>query len=222
MFSLRLDHSTNKTMEKMNYQTEQEKFWAGDFGDEYIRRNVDTRLLASNVAMFAQILGRTEGVASVVELGANVGMNLRALRQLLPEAALAAVEINHKAATALREWGECKVQECSILEYQPQQQCDLAFVKGVLIHINPESLPRVYDLLFACSKRYILIVEYYNPTPMEVVYRGHQGKLFKRDFAGEFMERFPGVHLLDYKFVYRRDRNFPQDDSTWFLFEKQA
>ena len=48
----------------------------------------------------------------------------------------------------------------------------------------------------------------------------HQGKLFKRDFAGEFLDRFADVRLVDYGFAYHRDPNFQQDDISWFLLEK--
>jgi spore coat polysaccharide biosynthesis protein SpsF len=45
--------------------------------------------------------------------------------------------------------------------------------------------------------------------------------LFKRDFAGEMMDRYPDLKLLDYGFVYHRDPAFPDDDITWFLMEKK-
>ena len=93
--------------------------------------------------------------------------------------------------------------------------------RGVLIHINPDRLLDVYDLLHACTSRYLLISEYYNPKPVEVTYRGHSGRLFKRDFAGEILDRFPDVSLVDYGFSYHRDSNFPQDDMNWFLMEKR-
>jgi len=44
--------------------------------------------------------------------------------------------------------------------------------------------------------------------------------LFKRDFAGEMLDRFKDLELLDYGFVYHRDNNFPQDDLNWFLLRK--
>ncbi len=69
------------------------------------------------------------------------------------------------------------------------------------------------------SKKYILIAEYYNPTPVEMEYRGHREKLFKRDFAGEMMDQYNDLTLVDYGFVYHRDP-FPQDDITWFLMKK--
>lgn len=78
----------------------------------------------------------------------------------------------------------------------------------------------VYEVLYDSSKRYICIAEYYNPTPISVSYRGHQERLFKRDFAGEMLEKYPDLQLIDYGFVYHGDANFPQDDVTWFLLEK--
>ena len=93
--------------------------------------------------------------------------------------------------------------------------------KGVLIHLAPELLPTAYAQLYALSQRYILIAEYYNPAPVEVSYRGNSGKLFKRDFAGEMLDRYADLHLLDYGFVYHRDPQFPADDITWFLLEKR-
>ena len=68
----------------MNYKTDQEEFWAGDFGDDYIDRNKSERLLASNLSFFVKALNYAEPVDSVIEFGANVGMNLKALKLLYP------------------------------------------------------------------------------------------------------------------------------------------
>jgi len=67
-----------------------------------------------------------------------------------------------------------------------------------------------------------LVAEYYNPTPVSVTYRGHQDRLFKRDFSGELLDRFKDLRLIDYGFAYSRDPNHPQDDISWFLLEKGA
>lgn len=208
-------------MSQSNFKTEQEAFWAGEFGDEYIRRNDSPELVAANLAHFGNILRHTQNVDSVIEFGANIGMNLRALRQLLPRALLAAIEINPRATEALRSLGYVNVHEGSILDFKPASQHDLAFIKGVLIHIDPNHLPTVYAALYASSKRYICITEYYNPTPVSVVYRGHAERLFKRDFAGELMDRYPDLRLLAYGFNYHRDPGFAFGDETWFLMEKQ-
>lgn len=203
------------------FSTDQEEFWAGSFGDSYAARNAGDQLVANNAALFARIFGRCTGIGSLIEFGANIGLNLRAIRSLLPTVELDAIEINDAAVQQLRAWGKVgRIHHGSILTFQPQRTWDVALIAGVLIHINPDYLPQVYDLLFRASRRYIILTEYYNPTPVEVLYRGHSGKLFKRDFAGELMDKYPQLRVVDYGFVWHRDPAFPQDDTTWFILEK--
>ncbi|MEM6557854.1 MAG: pseudaminic acid biosynthesis-associated methylase, partial [Pseudomonadota bacterium] len=61
-----------------SYKTEQETFWAGEFGTDYIDRNRGDQLLASNLNFFAKALAHARSLGSVVEFGANIGMNLKA------------------------------------------------------------------------------------------------------------------------------------------------
>jgi len=203
-----------------SYSTEQEAFWAGEFGDDYVERNRTSQLLASNLAFFSRILSRTSEIASILELGANIGLNLRALQSLLPRAQMEAVEINEKAVGELRKLAGVTVHHQSLLEFQPVAAVDLVLIKGVLIHLPPEKLPDVYRLMHAASRRYICLAEYYNTTPVTLSYRGHADRLFKRDFAGEMLEQFPDLKLVDYGFAYHGDAHFAQDDITWFLLEK--
>lgn len=205
----------------MTYRTDQEAFWAGDFGDNYIERNKSSRLLASNLAFFSRSLKAAGSIKSVIEFGSNVGMNLRALKLLFPEQEQFGVELNSKAASELKKFlGEESVFNGSMFDYQSTTEFELTLIKGVLIHINPEMLPEVYDKLYSASKKYIFIAEYYNPKPVTIEYRGHSERLFKRDFCGEMMDRFPELTLIDYGFAYKRDPAFSQDDITWFLLEK--
>jgi spore coat polysaccharide biosynthesis protein SpsF len=207
-------------MEKV-FKTKQEKFWAGEFGDNYIDRNVGQKIIASNTAMFANIIRKTSNINSILEFGSNIGLNLLALKNLLPEVELSAIEINDKAVSILKaNMGIKNVYHQSILDFRPDYQRDFVLIKGVLIHINPDMLHEVYKLLCDSSKKYICIMEYYNPTPVSIPYRGHEGYLFKRDFAGEIMDIYPSLQLIDYGFVYHRDNNFSQDDGTWFLLSK--
>ncbi|MEQ1883141.1 MAG: pseudaminic acid biosynthesis-associated methylase [Burkholderiales bacterium] len=201
------------------FKTEQENFWAGAFGDEYTERNVGLDRVASNCALFSKILARTGPVASIVELGANVGLNLRALRRLLPAAKLSAVEINDQAVAELHRIGDVNVVHGSLLD-ETVVPADMALIKGVLIHIAPDNLSRAYERLNAAATRWLVVAEYYNPTPIEVSYRGHSNRLFKRDFAGEMLDRYSDLHLVDCGFAYHRGP-FPQDDLTWFLLERR-
>lgn len=204
-----------------SYKTEQEHFWQGKFGDSYIQRNIEDMIIASDTALFAKALSRVGQLSSVIELGANIGLNLRAIRNLFPSVELRGVEINSQAAIVLKDLiGAANVHEGSILDFKVDKEADLALVKGVLIHINPEVLDVVYQKLYQATSKYILLCEYYNPTPVAVDYRGHQDRLFKRDFAGEMLDKYPSLKLLDYGFVYRHDPTFPLDDITWFLLSK--
>jgi pseudaminic acid biosynthesis-associated methylase len=205
------------------FKTEQEAFWAGKFGTEYIKRNQGAALLASNLDFFAKALRSSQGIKSCIEFGANIGMNLKALKLLHPTQEQHGIEINADAAHQLAKVIPAEhVHQTSILDFDPGKTSDLVLIKGVLIHINPDELPLVYDKLVAASSRYLLVVEYYNPVPVAISYRGHNDRLFKRDFAGEIMDRHPQLQLLDYGFVYHRDPSFPQDDITWFLMEKRS
>jgi pseudaminic acid biosynthesis-associated methylase len=206
----------------MSFSTNEEAFWAGSFGNDYIERNRSQQYLASNIHFFSNILRHTQKVESVIEFGANIGMNLRALKIILPHVSATGIEINAEAVRQLQEvTGQDQAIHQSILDYIPEKKHDLSLIKGVLIHIHPEKLTEVYAKLYESTKKYILICEYYNPTPVEINYRGHEGKLYKRDFAGEMLDQYKDLVLSDYGFVYRRDVQFPQDDITWFLLTKQ-
>jgi len=202
--------------------TAQERFWQGEFGDAYVDRNAGAAAVASSLAFFGHALARAGGLGSVLELGTNRGLNLQALRALLPQAQLHGVELNGKACALARALNVAEIWEGSLFDYPVTEGFDLAFTKGVLIHLPSDLLPAAYDKLYQASRRFILVAEYYNPTPVEVSYRGHAERLFKRDFAGDLLDRHADLRLLDYGFVYHRDPLFPADDISWFLLEKQA
>jgi spore coat polysaccharide biosynthesis protein SpsF len=216
-----MESTTNAASGTRSFRTAQEGFWAGSFGSEYIGRNQGDALLAANLDFFSKALRGARGLGSCIEFGANIGMNLRALGLLFPTMERSAIEINPDAAAVLRgHLPADSVFEGSILDFQPRRTWDLVLIKGVLIHIDPASLTQVYERLAASCGRYVLMCEYYNPSPVSIPYRGHADRLFKRDFAGEFLDRHAGFRLVDYGFAYRRDPNFPQDDITWFLMER--
>ena len=201
------------------FNTPQEDFWAGEFGDSYISRNESKNLLASNFMLFAKIFSSLDKVpSSFLELGANIGMNVVAIKKFAPQADFTGIEINNQACKILAGTG-CEVIESSIAEAKINESYNFVFSKGVLIHLSPNQLLTTYQKMYDWSNRFILIAEYYNPTPMAISYRGNDDRLFKRDFAGEFLDLFPDVVLRDCGFAYHRG-TFPQDDITWFLLEK--
>ena len=154
---------------------------------------------------------------TVLDFGCGVGFILNELNCKSKYG----IEINSGAVSELKKnIPETNVFATSILDFEPVRMFDLSFIKGVLIHINPDELPKVYEKLVASCGRYLLVAEYYNPSPVSIPYRGHKDRLFKRDFAGEIMQQYPEMTVIDYGFNSRHDPVFPQDDITWFLMEK--
>ena len=199
---------------------EQEQFWSGKFGDDYILRNSSKYLLAANLNFFAHITRNLE-ISKVFEFGCNVGMNFRALSLLLPDAELSGVEINKKAAEKAREVPNvAEIKNASIRETEILCEYDLVFTKGVLIHLNPDQLDETYIKMASASKKYVLIAEYFDPNPVMVQYRGEKDKLFKRDFAREFLNINNDFRLKDYGFFYKNVKHYSQDNITWFLMER--
>jgi pseudaminic acid biosynthesis-associated methylase len=207
----------------LSHATEQEAFWTGPFGDCYIERNESDAIVRANIVLFAKVLSRTGPLSSVIEFGPNIGLNLAAIHDLMPAAKLHGIEINERACAILAEraWVS-SVRNGSILTFDAQEPHDMAIAKGLLIHVNPEHLTAAYCALYKASRRFIFICEYYNPVPVSIPYRGHEDRLFKRDFAGDMMDLYPDLALVDYGFCYRRDPLYPQDDLTWFLLEKRS
>lgn len=204
----------------MTYKTEQEYFWANEFGNEYPSRNTGEDLIISNIALFSKILKNCPSIESAAELGCNIGLNLIALNRINNQLKLRGYEINEKAANAAREENIAEILNTTVAEpLKTNTTFDLTFTKGVLIHINPEMLTAVYQNLYDLSNRYILICEYYNPYPVSIDYRGNSDRLFKRDFAGEMIKKYE-LKLVDYGFNYQHDQYFTRDDSTWFLLDK--
>ena len=204
----------------MIFKTKQEEFWVGDFGNEYSNRNQGDQLVNSNIYLFNQIFKTSLEIKSIVELGCNIGLNFKALKKINKNFELTGYEINKKALKEVTDLNLATVIEQSIIEPLPTNiQYDLSFTKGVLIHINPDNLHSAYENLYNLSKNYILVWEYYNVDPVTIDYRGHKKMMFKRDFAGEMIDKFK-LKLIDYGFIYKRDNYSPNDDAHWFLLKK--
>ena len=201
------------------YITQQENFWAGEFGNEYVSRSQGEEIINSNIDFFKKALKNVTDIKTCIEFGSNIGLNIRALKKIYPDQEHHVIEINKKAVEYLKEFiSEENIINDSIINFKPFKKWDLVLIKGVLIHINPEMLSKIYLSLVNSCNKYLLINEYYNPKPVSIDYRGHSEKLYKRDFAGEILDSFPEMKLVDYGFLYERDPIHKRVGSTnWFL-----
>ncbi len=205
--------------------SKQVELWRSEFGSDYATRNNNV-ISAENqrrlVRDWARMLARAVGPEprSALEVGCNIGRNLVALSHVIPE--LHGVEPNAKACEIARAHpslpGAAITQgEGASLPYA-DATIDLVFTSGVLIHVAPDDLGVVVDEIVRVSRRYVLCLEYFSREPVEIPYRGRDGYLFKRDFGRFYLERHPGLRVLDYGFLWSVYDSF--DDGNWWLFEK--
>jgi pseudaminic acid biosynthesis-associated methylase len=193
-----------------------EGLWSGEFGDAYTDRNVAAGEARGE---FWRALHQRHGFERVLEVGCNVGANLRWLAELCPPRDVFGVDVNEGALAR----GRARLPALNFV-WAPARELpfrdrffDLAFTVGVLIHQPDESLETAMQELVRCSRRLVLSVEYYEAQPVEVPYRGQTGALFRRDYGGIFRRACPELRLLE-------EGSFGQtpgwENLTWWLFER--
>jgi spore coat polysaccharide biosynthesis protein SpsF len=204
--------------------SDQIAFWRGDFGDAYADRNAaDDAALAGRRTMWRRMLAPlAPPPRSILEVGANIGLNIRVLAALT-DAELFAVEPGAKARAKLAACGALppgNVHDGTAAAVPfADASIDMVFTSGVLIHIAPDDLlPSCRDM-HRVAGRYVACAEYFNPTPVEIEYRSQHGFLWKRDFGAFWLDNFPDLELIDYGFFWKRATGL--DDLTWWLFRKR-
>lgn len=201
--------------------TAQVELWRGEFGNDYISRNEFTpEYMSALTAMWAKMLAGISP-ASILEVGANIGLNLRAIKSF-SSAELSAVEPNAKARQRIQADGVIDRAHDGTADHLPFQDgaFDLSFTSGVLIHVHPDDLAASCREIARVSKRYVLCAEYFSVQAREIKYRGHDAALFTRDFGKFYLESCPDLRLVDYGFFWTGAGCV--DDLTWWLFEKPA
>jgi pseudaminic acid biosynthesis-associated methylase len=211
-------------MSRARRPTAQERFWRGAFGNDYLKRNAATAAeLRARMALWRDILAcvRKAPPRSVLEVGANIGNNLRALRRVTGATRFAVEPHAGARAVLLRDRvvapGNLRDGIASAIGF-PDGVADLAFTSGVLIHIHPRDLLASCREIHRVARRYVACVEYFSVEPEEIAYRGHRERLFKRDFGGFWLDHFPDLRLRGYGFVWRRATGL--GNLTWWVFEK--
>lgn len=196
--------------------TRLERLWAEGFGDAYVERNVQAG--EGRETFWHQLLTK-HAVASVLEVGCNLGGNLQWIAKQLPPQQVTGIDINLAALQALRS----RLPEINAM-WSPARALpfrdgwfDLTFTAGVLIHQPETTLPLVMSEVVRTSRRYVLCLEYFSEQPVEVPYRGQEGALFKRDYGGLYRELFPELQLVEQGHLGKAEG---WDDVTWWLFTK--
>ncbi|MDP2618623.1 MAG: hypothetical protein Q8P46_00360 [Hyphomicrobiales bacterium] len=203
-------------------------WWRSDFGNEYTARNALTpERVQRQARLWSDILkpvlvegppGFVHPPQSVMEVGANVGINLAALRSHLIGSRFFAVEPNDLARGTLIDSGIVDELDAYSGLDDAIGTVDLIFSAGVLIHIPPDELLGFCRRIHDHAGRWIVAIEYFSKEPREVPYRGHAGKLFTRDFGSFYLDNFPDLKPVACGFCWKILTGL--DDVTWWLFER--
>lgn len=193
---------------------EQEKTWAGEFGNEYTTRNrVDWW---ARVPFWARIMTIAKS-RSVFEFGCNAGWNLLAIRALGFPAELTGCDVNPRAIAEARSYG-LQTFVGSPSSYPDHHRYgsaleDLVFTAGVLIHVHPKQLLEVMRSIKTRARRHVLAVEYDSHEEEMVEYRGKVDLLWKRPYGDLYQ-------ALDLKLIDRIENPPGFDRCTAWLLEK--
>ena len=211
-------------MNERNFETRQSSFWRIEFGDAYTERNeISPEILSARTEFWERIFKTLADAppSSILEVGANLGINLKALSHLT-SAELFAVEPNALARAQLLENQVVlakNINDCLAHDLRfPDRSIDLVFTSGVLIHIHPDNLLASCSEIYRVARRYIVCIEYFSDKPEEIPYRGHEEMLFKRDFGSFWIDHYPNLDTKGYGFEWKRVTGL--DNLTWWVFEK--
>ena len=195
-----------------------QEFCEGDFGDEYHKRNrVDWR---RRMKFWGQILDLT-GARSVWEWGCGPGWNLTAIQ------ACHGVGTDWDDSDVYRPWSpevcgtECnesaieqaQIAGLDVYHHAPDYEFELAMTVGALIHVAPEDLQDVMQMIIDRSSDYVLAVEYFNETPKEIEYHGQKGKLWAMDYGKKYQQ-------MGLKLIAQGGAGDGFDDCTFWLLRK--
>jgi pseudaminic acid biosynthesis-associated methylase len=177
-----------------------EGLWAGDFGDAYTIRN---ETAGADRGKFWTALFASHPIASVLEVGCNVGANLQWIAKHVDSAHIYGVDVNAGALDRLHQRLPAINAIRSIGRELPfrDRWFDLVFTSGVLIHQPDSTLPLVMSEVVRVSRKLVLALEYAAEESVEVPYRGQEGALFKRDYTGLYHELFPELELVGEGFL---------------------
>jgi pseudaminic acid biosynthesis-associated methylase len=208
--------------------TVQGETWEKDFGASYTDRNPQSvegleALHAKDYGVSRQVMNEEflcalDRGTRILEVGANIGLQLEMLRRM-GFTDILGIDINDHAIQQVKKiHPDVTVIKGNALDLPFKDGWfDLSYTSGVLIHIAPDDLPKAMDEIVRVSKRYVWGFEYFAPTPTNIPYHGRTDLLWKRDFAAAYLERFPGMKLvMEKKYPMIGSENVTQ----MFLLEK--
>jgi len=209
-------------------ENKQSDFWSGDFGKDYNQRNTfnekewDNFYLqtwgVTKIEMNSRFIGQLPKDIKILEVGANIGMQLRGL-QKMGFTSLYGIELQQDAVEKSKQ----QTKGINIIQGSGYDipfkdgYFDLVFTAGVLIHIAPENHKKIMSEMVRCSKKYIWGFEYFSENLEDIMYRGNPGFLWKADFAKIFIQNSPELKEIKREFFKYVDS---ENKDYMYLLEK--
>ena len=163
-------------------------FWQSDHGRAYMQRNAVSAVDVENRARaLARILANIPTPPrTVLEVGSGPGGNLLALRRLLPDARLFAVEPNEHARELSALSGAEVYDGHAGAIPAADATFDLVLTAGVLIHVHPDRLRSCMVEIARVSRQHVVAIEYFAPSCEPVTYYGAD-RIWRNDFGSIYM-----------------------------------
>ena len=203
--------------------------WAQSYGVNYIVKGLGEDWETTRVPLWENVVAELRACETILEIGCNIGMNVRAINKLQPQARITGLEINRICVDLVKkDLPYVDVIHDSLLSYKGRNKWDMVLSRGVLIHINPDALPEAYKKLGRMARKYVFLAEHYSESvEIDAGYppsgRGFDKQddfLWRRDFFTEFEQENP-------EFKRVREFTWPPDKQktdrgalTCVLFER--
>lgn len=210
--------------------TDQVRTWNGKFGRDYTERNYFVDDAAFNDfyvkrygqprdKVFSEWLCALPRDAKILEVGANIGNQLRCM-QRIGFSRLYGVEIQRHCVDESRKlYTGIDIVEGSGFDIPFKDEWfDLVFTNNVLIHIAPGDLPRMQREIVRVSSEWIMGFEYFAPEFTEIPYRGNTHLLWKADYAKLYLENESNLKVEREQLFLCLDE--PENTDKLFLLKK--
>ena len=193
----------------------QREFWEGTFGDSYIDRNDSLDTINTNYKnetrvtveeIFNEFFEKIDRKSRILELGCNIGVNLGILKKM-GFCDLHGLEINKKAVEIARSKNpDITFIHSSIEEYDNNEQFDLVYTAGVLIHINPKALNQIIQKIISLTNKYVFGFENYADKLVTINYRDNPNTCWKQNFSNLYLQTGK-INIIKERKIFYKDSN---------------
>ena len=188
-------------------------FWIGDFGKKYMKKYTFDETHKRQIYI-EKILQYTLDINSILEIGCNVGINIKAIKNI-GDYELYGIEPFKDALDIciknnLLDLDKAFCTNTSNMKMFKDNQIDLVFTSMVLMYIPLPELKIATDNIVRISKKYILCCEL-SSNKKESTYIYENTNVYDRNWGDFYTKNYKNLELIN----YNKESQF-----SWWLFKK--